>query len=219
MRILPSTTSTTASSAQIAANQANSKRSTGPKTEAGKQASSANRTTHGLTGSFILLADEDEQEYTDLLDRLTAEHRPMTDTESLLVMKVAQSHWLIQRALSFQSGAMNQETLKGMDKQLSLFMRYQSQQERVFNKSLAQLKELQKERRDKQHGVYESKVAEQCYKNDAAEARADILKIKAAEAMDREAERQAAKAAHPEIGFESQNGAQAALDRRQPTAA
>ena len=35
-------------------------------------------------------------------------------------------------------------------------------QERVFHKSPAQLKQLQKERRDKQHRIYEAKVAERC---------------------------------------------------------
>ncbi len=49
-----------ATAAQIAANQANAQKSTGPKTPPGKAASSRNATKHGLSGSTTaaLLASE-----------------------------------------------------------------------------------------------------------------------------------------------------------------
>ena len=40
---------------QIEANKANAKKSTGPKTEAGKLRSSMNAVTHGLTATSILI--------------------------------------------------------------------------------------------------------------------------------------------------------------------
>ena len=59
--------------AQIAANQANSQLSSGPKTEEGKAASSKNHLSHGLTyrgGMFILLPWENAQEYDQLVVNL-----------------------------------------------------------------------------------------------------------------------------------------------------
>jgi hypothetical protein len=52
-----------ATPAQIIANQANAQRSTGPRTVEGKQASSANATSHGLTSRSTVLPGEDPEEY------------------------------------------------------------------------------------------------------------------------------------------------------------
>jgi len=52
-----------ATPAQILANQANAQRSTGPRTAQGKQASSANAKSHGLTSRSALIFGEDPQEY------------------------------------------------------------------------------------------------------------------------------------------------------------
>jgi hypothetical protein len=55
--------------AQISANQANAQLSTGPKTEAGKSASSQNSWKHGLAvGVFRVLATEDQFMYDNGLD-------------------------------------------------------------------------------------------------------------------------------------------------------
>ena len=223
----PSSFAKSASPAQVAANQANSQRSTGPKTEVGKEASSANRTTHGFTGSFIVLPSEDKEQYKALFHRLTEEHQPATETEELLVLKLAQSHWLIQRALDYQSGSMQQDNFITVEKQLSLFMRYQAQQERVFNKALAELKRLQKERRDDEYGVFTAKIASQCYRQSMESSKAEILKIKEAEAKAKYAGREAAKAkstptppiTYKQIGFESQNAVPALSEQHQPAAA
>jgi hypothetical protein len=89
------------SDAQLAANRANSLKSSGPTTEAGRASSSQNRTTHGLTrhnGSFRLLTAEDPEKFAALKSALEAEHQPMTETESILVNNMAESHWLSKRA-------------------------------------------------------------------------------------------------------------------------
>jgi hypothetical protein len=51
-----------ASEAQIRANQANSKLSTGPRTTEGKEISRANALKHGLTGAGIVLPEADAAE-------------------------------------------------------------------------------------------------------------------------------------------------------------
>ena len=48
------------STAQAIANIENAQRSTGPRTEAGKAASSHNALKHGLTAQTVLLPGEDE---------------------------------------------------------------------------------------------------------------------------------------------------------------
>ena len=51
------------SSKQIDANRRNSLKSTGPKTEAGKQASRCNAVRHGLTAETVIGALEDAEDY------------------------------------------------------------------------------------------------------------------------------------------------------------
>ena len=81
-------------SAQIAANQANSQHSTGPKTEDGRAVSCLNNFRHGLAGvQFSVLPGECEEEYATLIAGLKAEHKPGTITECILVEKLAQHFW------------------------------------------------------------------------------------------------------------------------------
>ena len=65
-----------ASAAQVLANQQNAQLSTGPRSEAGKAASSRNAVRHGLTGAFRVLAHEDQQEFDQLSTRLVDEYEP-----------------------------------------------------------------------------------------------------------------------------------------------
>ena len=88
--------------AQILANQANSQLSTGPTSESGKAVSSKNNLRHGLTGPFVVLSWESQEDYRTLKSELFAEHQPATLTEELLVQDMAQSHWLRKRATTLQ---------------------------------------------------------------------------------------------------------------------
>src|SRR5579883_3213844 len=93
-----------ATEAQIAANRANAQRSTGPRTEAGKQAVAQNRLEHGLSGgAFRLLPWESAEEFEALQAGLRAEHQPETVTEQLLVDRLAEHEWLRRRAGYLQS--------------------------------------------------------------------------------------------------------------------
>ena len=92
--------------AQIAANRANAEHSTGPKTEEGKEASSHNRASHGLSyvnTYFFLLPFESSYAYDNLLMDLRNEHSPMTRTEDTLVERMAQHQWLRCRAEFFEA--------------------------------------------------------------------------------------------------------------------
>jgi hypothetical protein len=140
--------------AQIAANQANAQLSTGAKTEEGKAISSRNHTSHGLTyrgGMFILLPWENAQEFDQLVVDLKSEHRPMCRTELILVERMAQHHWLRNRAGLLQSNCFHEDG--GVDeKRLALYLRYQTTHERAFHKCLNDLLKLRAEKRKTEIG-------------------------------------------------------------------
>lgn len=147
-----------ATQAQIAANGANALHSTGAKTEAGKAASSSNHLSHGLTGAaFTLLAWEDGNAFSELSTRLELEHKPATVTEEILIRKMAQHYWLTQRAIFLQGTCFNSDIALGIaqgdaEKQLALYLRYQTTHDRAFHKSLNQLLKLRAEKRKAEIG-------------------------------------------------------------------
>ena len=164
--------------AQIAANQANSQHSTGPKTEEGRAASCLNNFRHGLAGvQFSVLPGEDEEEYATLVAGLKAEHQPRTVTECILVEKLAQHFWLSQRAQRYADLSMDNE------KQFSLFLRYQTTNDRAFHKCLDQLLKLRAEKRKAEIGSesQKQKEAEETRKQELNQANARLANAKAAD--------------------------------------
>ena len=142
--------------AQLTANRANAQLSTGPKTEAGRAVSSQNRTTHGLTrhnGTFVLLSTEDPDGFVALKAALAEEHQPSTETESILVNAMAESHWLAQRAQTLQAGCFDPQTGQiANEKSFSLYLRYETTHTRAFHKSLNDVLKLRAETRKQQNG-------------------------------------------------------------------
>jgi hypothetical protein len=140
-----------ATTEQITANRVNAQLSTGPKTEAGKAASSQNGWKHGLFGVFRVLATEDQLQYDILLQQLLDEYNPATPTEGILVERMAQHHWLRHRALYFQSYCI--ESGDDIDTaKLNLFMRYETMHERAYHKCLADILKLRAERQKQEIG-------------------------------------------------------------------
>jgi hypothetical protein len=86
-----------ASEAQITANQANSKHSTGPTTEAGKARCSLNAVKTGLTGRTVLLPSEEAEIYQKHLDRFFHKYSPVNDDEHDLVQSIADDNWRLLR--------------------------------------------------------------------------------------------------------------------------
>ena len=132
--------------AQAVANRANSKHSSGPKTEEGKAASSQNNFRHGLSGAFQVLPLEDGAAFSALQEALLAEHQPSTITENIFVEKMAQSYWLRQRALHLQNSCFTGEPPSEQQKQLALYLRYQTTHDRAFQQALNGLLKLRGEK-------------------------------------------------------------------------
>ena len=72
---------------QIAANQANAQKSTGPKTPEGKAAASRNRLSHGFASSATIKPGENPEEFNLLLADLHNEFQPATVSEQILLEK------------------------------------------------------------------------------------------------------------------------------------
>jgi hypothetical protein len=164
-----------ATESQIRANRENAQHSTGPTSDAGKAASCKNNFRYGLTGnSFTVLDFEDQDEYDHVLCGLRFEHQPKTMTETILVENMAQSYWLRKRALYLQDKCCTDEelTLEEQQKQLALFLRYQTTHDRAFHRALTDLLKLRAERRKQEIG-FESQKQKQAQESrrEAAEKR------------------------------------------------
>ena len=144
--------------AQIEANRQNALHSTGPQSETGKLSSSRNSFKHGFRSKFHLLAEEDPAEYETFLLSLIEEHQPSTIVEEVLVENMAQHHWLRDRALRYQHATLAYEHPD--PKTMSLWMRYQTSNERAFLKCHTELQKIRAARHKEQIGFERQKQSE-----------------------------------------------------------
>ena len=79
-----------ASPAQVKANRANSKRSTGPRTAEGKARSSRNGTSHGLSAADVVVFPGEEQAFADLRTNLMQTSGPpaLIDLKSSISLSI-----------------------------------------------------------------------------------------------------------------------------------
>lgn len=150
------------SPARLAANRANAQLSAGPTSRAGLAISSQNRTTHGLArhnGTFQILPIEDAAGFEALKQSLTKEHQPATETESILVAILAESHWLVNRAQRLQDKCFDPATGEIADPKLfNLYLRYQATHRRAFHTALHDLLKLKAEKRTAEFGFEAQRV-------------------------------------------------------------
>jgi len=96
-----------ASEKQIIANRANAKKSTGPKTEAGKRNSSRNALKHGLTAEAVVVGDEDPAKFEELRANFERDVQPETAIEHFLVERLAADSWRLLRVPAFEAAYMD----------------------------------------------------------------------------------------------------------------
>lgn len=82
-----------ATEAQILANRANAKKSTGPRTEAGKARARFNARRHGLTGHIFALASDDEAAFRRFERGYLRDLKPVGFAEENLVGLIATGYW------------------------------------------------------------------------------------------------------------------------------
>lgn len=78
---------------QKAANQANAKKSTGPKTEEGKAKSSMNPLKHGLLAKRPFMTEEEQEEFEALWAMLREEFQPAGGYDEMHVFDLADLFW------------------------------------------------------------------------------------------------------------------------------
>jgi hypothetical protein len=123
-------------SPELSAAAAAANASTGPRTEAGKAASSRNAVKHNSTR----LAGADLDELNAIRIKLDNEWEPGTETERMLLDQMALSQWRIDRALSLELAAFDDTHIDRA--MLALAIRYRTTAERSFYKALAELQRL-----------------------------------------------------------------------------
>jgi hypothetical protein len=91
------------SAAQINANHSNSRLSTGPRTEAGKQKAALNSTRHGFTGQVVLLTAEEAEPYRLFNEAFQKQLAPVGPVEHQLVRTIIDANWRINQLQSTES--------------------------------------------------------------------------------------------------------------------
>ena len=87
-----------ASDRQTAANRLNAQKSTGPRTEEGKERVSRNPLKHGLSAvKHVVLDHEDEAAFEALVEAMIDDFAPQTTVETELVTRVATLTWRMRR--------------------------------------------------------------------------------------------------------------------------
>ena len=89
---------------QFEANRRNALKSTGPRTEAGKQASRCNAVRHGLTAETVISALEDAEDYKAFEAAITADYDAQSVVERELVLRLASVLWRLRRATTMETG-------------------------------------------------------------------------------------------------------------------
>ncbi len=82
---------------QKAANRANARHSTGPKTPGGKAAIRLNARLHGLFARDVVLPEEDADAFEDLFNEVRANLSPVGPIEEFLVDRAVNAMWRLRR--------------------------------------------------------------------------------------------------------------------------
>jgi hypothetical protein len=145
--------------ARLEANRANSQCSTGPRTPQGKAISSLNAVKTGLTGRTVVLPSDDAAAYQQHVAAYEKEYKPVGLRECELVQSLADTRWRLNRIPKLEAAIYAQgeaeyddptgtelQTYLKYEKQLKNLHLQEARLNRRFDKDLAELRQLQKQR-------------------------------------------------------------------------
>jgi len=89
---------------QIEANRRNALKSTGPKSEGGKEQSRCNALRHGLTSETVIGLLEDHEDYRQFEAAVIADYDAQSAVERELVLRLASILWRLRRVTSMETG-------------------------------------------------------------------------------------------------------------------
>jgi hypothetical protein len=133
---------------QKRANRLNAKKSTGPKTEAGKEKSRFNALVHGLRAESTLLPGEDVNRFDQVLDSLTIAWRPQDDMERSLIEQIVANQWKLARIDRAEARIHDDTTLSGAEFAIAISRLYltQARLERNISRTILDLERYRKQR-------------------------------------------------------------------------
>ena len=102
-----------ATAAQIAANQLNAQKSTGPRTVEGKTASSLNALKHGADAASVIIPGEDPAEYDRIVAEYHSDLRPRGALEERQVRIIIHSDWQRRRLERIENNLYRQLLAEG----------------------------------------------------------------------------------------------------------
>src|SRR5215831_17123547 len=88
---------------RVEANRRNALRSTGPRTEEGKQRSRLNSVRHGLTAETVVGGLEDAEDYKAFEAAIISDYDPETAVARELVLRLASLLWRLRRANAIET--------------------------------------------------------------------------------------------------------------------
>jgi hypothetical protein len=134
---------------QVEANRQNARKSTGPRTPAGKTVVALNGLRHGLLSRESLVKGESEADLVAFGKRLRIQLAPMGELELLLVDRVISTAWRLRRLVAIETLLFDRESKPdhafnnyGREK-MSVLSRYEVTLERSLYKALHELQRLQ----------------------------------------------------------------------------
>lgn len=124
---------------QNEANRANAQKSTGPKTEEGKAASSQNARRHGLSSATIFIPDDRAEEFKEMYTTCFDEIKPIGEIQMTYFEQLTHAVWNLNIARMLLVRALHELD----DKKIASANRYVAQYERAFAKAHKAIKEEQ----------------------------------------------------------------------------
>jgi len=132
-------------------NRKNSEHSTGPRTDAGKQRSSQNALSHGLTCRTAVLPTENQEAYEQHCRNFRDQYKPANTTETQLVQELADTSWRLNRIPLLETSLITEvPNPESLIPQLAKFGLYSSRLSRQYQNALDKLRALQSERLDEE---------------------------------------------------------------------
>ena len=139
-----------ATAAQVIANRANARLSTGPKTAEGKAAVAQNAVRHGLTAKHLVIREDERDEFAAFQDELSAELDPQGPIETITFHELLHAAWNLRRFRRLEAecslGSVDDFTGPQATAVLDRLSRYQARAQRAYYRALAELRTLQTNR-------------------------------------------------------------------------
>ena len=136
-----------ATAAQIIANQANAKLSTGPVTPAGKARASQNANTFGLFSASAFIRPNEREIFDAFSADWTARLVPNGPVEEALVTELVQSAWRLRRCALLEQTTPETTVVEDLDRLQASIDRARVAAQRALQRNLNELRRIQTERR------------------------------------------------------------------------